>query len=764
MYITCVTNANLSEEATLDTLTLLSWYIHRFWKSLVRHIFPATKLIAQTYSQLITKLPETLQYIYDPDWFPQNFINIPEIPSETIQKLSINHQNIEIKIYKAETHQFTCTNIPENTNCSLEASPTENMDTLIHPQHSETRMNETVERDFNSTLLDDGTLFSSHTVNSLIDLDENDQNNNQNNNNHVNNNSTINNTNNYQNNQHRQPVNSTELTQNSDPVNTTIPILPNINTPLSRLHRQNSVNFKNKPIILNNSTQPIQGTNQDNEITPQQLVYIVRQINAQNTQNTNAPTPYYLQAASTQTRSPAVRRNTPMIYPYLIGSVPVQQTLRPFDGTDPTNTTEDFLNAITANVVMTAGPKKTDSPFHEAWILKKIAMIQTALIGPAQQWYSHLPLDIKKNWQTFCREFQKTFDNQQSQTQAELLLESMTRASGEQIKTFALRIEQMTRKAYVNSAPDMPNAQMSDALVKALDPQLARIALKKIANHKSTALEPQFPFAQLVENIHQEDITRTHIDRHKLTTNSTFSTPINSFSLEIDNLTIEDVHAMEQDIAHGINVVRHKYSNDSSFKGKPFVFKILQKCSRSGHSISTRPEKGYTKPLDKPNFQKEAFNQAMKGNQHLPNRHITSHNMTGKPLPLPSRFLSNSRGHRNNSRRRRPNKFPQNISKPYYRNSNFKPPSRNGSPYPRLNFQSNTQINSKPQSPHYNRDGNRSRRPFSRNRLRNVRNYIISLLDPEQLDNDTSNNENENAETQNTSTRHFSNNNLTNFF
>ena len=52
------------------------------------------------------------------------------------------------------------------------------------------------------------------------------------------------------------------------------------------------------------------------------------------------------------------------------------------------------------------------------------------------------------------------------------------------IKTLALRIQQMTRKAYVNNAPDMPNAQMNEALVKALHPQLARITLKKIANHK----------------------------------------------------------------------------------------------------------------------------------------------------------------------------------------------------------------------------------------------------------------------------------------
>ena len=67
-----------------------------------------------------------------------------------------------------------------------------------------------------------------HTVNTLIDLGDNDQNNNHNNNIKNNNhNSTTNITDNthiYQNHQHRQPVNSTELTQNLDPLNTTIPI------------------------------------------------------------------------------------------------------------------------------------------------------------------------------------------------------------------------------------------------------------------------------------------------------------------------------------------------------------------------------------------------------------------------------------------------------------------------------------------------------------------------------------------------------------
>ena len=280
------------------------------------------------------------------------------------------------------------------------------METIIHSQQSESRINETTELDFNSTLLDDGTLFSSHTVNAIFDHEYNDQDNNTTT-------ITTENTNIYQYLQHRQPVISTELTQNSNPINTTTPPLPNVNTPLLRLHRQNSVHFNTQPIILNNSTQPTHGANQNIQIPQQQLVNIVRQINSQDTQqNTNVQTPYYLQAASTQTPSHIVGRNAPMMHPYLGGSVPMQQSLRPFVGTDPTYTTEDFLNDITANMVMTAGPEQTDSPFREAWFLKRIAMIQSALIGPAQQWYSHLPLHIKKDRQAFCREFQKTFDDQ----------------------------------------------------------------------------------------------------------------------------------------------------------------------------------------------------------------------------------------------------------------------------------------------------------------------------------------------------------------
>ena len=53
----------------------------------------------------------------------------------------------------------------------------------------------------------------------------------------------------------------------------------------------------------------------------------------------------------------------------------MQQSLRPFEGNDSLHTTDDFLNAITANMVMTAGLEQTDSPYDEAWISKRIVTI-----------------------------------------------------------------------------------------------------------------------------------------------------------------------------------------------------------------------------------------------------------------------------------------------------------------------------------------------------------------------------------------------------
>ena len=55
-------------------------------------------------------------------------------------------------------------NTTEKTNMSLEAPPVENLDTIVHSHSTDTYINETTDTDFNSTILDDGKLFWSHTL------------------------------------------------------------------------------------------------------------------------------------------------------------------------------------------------------------------------------------------------------------------------------------------------------------------------------------------------------------------------------------------------------------------------------------------------------------------------------------------------------------------------------------------------------------------------------------------------------------------------
>ena len=123
---------------------------------------------------------------------------------------------------------------------------------IFHSRPVDSKLKETTEIDCFSTLLEDVTLFSSHTVNSLSPIDP-EKNNNENNNNEIID-VTTNNKNIYESHGTKQPVNSNVLTQISDPLNTTLPLLSNINTPLPRLQKPNSVHFNIEPIMLNTST------------------------------------------------------------------------------------------------------------------------------------------------------------------------------------------------------------------------------------------------------------------------------------------------------------------------------------------------------------------------------------------------------------------------------------------------------------------------------------------------------------------------------
>ena len=65
------------------------------------------------------------------------------------------------------------------------------------------------------------------------------------------------------------------------------------------------------------------------------------------------------------------------------GSVPT--TIRPFDGTDPAYTVEEYLNSIDAAMILSSGIEPVKKPGHHQWKVKTAALILHTLQGPAQK-------------------------------------------------------------------------------------------------------------------------------------------------------------------------------------------------------------------------------------------------------------------------------------------------------------------------------------------------------------------------------------------
>ena len=64
-----------------------------------------------------------------------------------------------------------------------------------------------------------------------------------------------------------------------------------------------------------------------------------------------------------------------------------------FTVSDPDYFLEAYLNAVTANLILNIGPEPVNTPFHQNWIHRRTALIQTTLDGAAQKWFSVLPIE-----------------------------------------------------------------------------------------------------------------------------------------------------------------------------------------------------------------------------------------------------------------------------------------------------------------------------------------------------------------------------------
>ena len=62
-----------------------------------------------------------------------------------------------------------------------------------------------------------------------------------------------------------------------------------------------------------------------------------------------------------------------------------KKPLTVFKGTDTEYSVEDYLNAVTANLILNIGPEPVNKPLHQNWIHRCTALIQTTLNGAAQK-------------------------------------------------------------------------------------------------------------------------------------------------------------------------------------------------------------------------------------------------------------------------------------------------------------------------------------------------------------------------------------------
>ena len=177
---------------------------------------------------------------------------------------------------------------------------------------------------------------------------------------------------------------------------------------------------------------------------------------------TEPPLPFYKQLTSMSiNEEPKIEQNISS------GSVPT--TIRPFDGTDPAYTVEEYLNSIVAAMIFSSGIEPVNKPGHHQWKVKRAALILHTLQGPAQKWYSTLPSETKLDWETFCKEISDMFDAEKSKQQAKIVLQQLQKHTNESLRSLALRIETLVKTAYSLYTEDYRNSVMSQTFIRCLD-------------------------------------------------------------------------------------------------------------------------------------------------------------------------------------------------------------------------------------------------------------------------------------------------------
>ena len=93
-------------------------------------------------------------------------------------------------------------------------------------------------------------------------------------------------------------------------------------------------------------------------------------------------------------------------------SISSNEPLMVFTKTDPEYSVEDYLNAVSANLILNIETEPVNTPLHQNWINRRPGLIQTTFDAAAEKWFSVLPIDSKSDWKRFTQKFSKMFDSE----------------------------------------------------------------------------------------------------------------------------------------------------------------------------------------------------------------------------------------------------------------------------------------------------------------------------------------------------------------
>ena len=284
------------------------------------------------------------------------------------------------------------------------------------------------------------------------------------------------------------------------------------------------------------------------------------------------PLPYYLQQNEITksqltkfSQMPHAAESLQMtMNPYLKGgsSITSNKPLIVFTSTDPEYSVEDYLNAITANLIFNVAPEQVNTPLHQNWIQRGTASIQTTHDGAAQKLISILSIEKKSDWKRFTQELSKMFDSERNKQYQSVLCNEIRTLSNETVKPLAVRMATLVQKAYSLNAHDYKNTKITEILMITLTPQLRKIAIKKRASYPSSIREPDLDFKKLVDELEQAEITIKLEETENLKLK--YVSNIQTTTSHINNINDSDT-----DLSEKITEIMNTYEKNPNFKGKP---------------------------------------------------------------------------------------------------------------------------------------------------------------------------------------------------